>query len=44
VSDEEPERGSAPMNLGLAATCALCAAGVILVGIFGAPLLSWLVG
>ena len=43
VDDEESERGSAPMNLGMTATCLACAVGVVFAGIFGAPLMHWLV-
>lgn len=44
VSDEESERGSAPMGFGLVATCLLCGGGVILAGLFVAPILDWFVG
>ncbi|MCW5943609.1 MAG: NADH-quinone oxidoreductase subunit N [Fimbriimonadaceae bacterium] len=35
---------SAPMNLGLAATCLLCAGGIFAVVILFNPLMNWLVG
>jgi NADH-quinone oxidoreductase subunit N len=41
VADEESERGSAGMNMGLAGTCTLCGLGVLLAGVFAAPLLGW---
>jgi NADH-quinone oxidoreductase subunit N len=44
VSDEESDRGSASMNFGLAATCILCGGGVILAGLFVAPIIDWFVG
>jgi NADH-quinone oxidoreductase subunit N len=44
VDDEDSEAGSAPMNFGVVATCLLCAGGVVLAGIFGGPLMKWLVG
>ncbi|MBZ0212838.1 MAG: NADH-quinone oxidoreductase subunit L, partial [Nitrospirae bacterium] len=45
VDDEGAlRRESAPMNSGLAGTCALCAAGVFLCVLLYNPLTVWLVG